>query len=467
MTTPLRQPLLRAAIRTPLKKIADGQGRVPYINRGSTLLLDPIFHGPVIYAGATETLPQSWVNDPATLDRVGRYAAGSMTSPLRYTTLASIIPHTRGSSATDVNASGQITLYAADEFRGGYDLVGNPQGFLIEGAVTNTILNNVTQAFSTGAAGNSSAVSTDILPLYAGATIIKHIRGDPATAIDNNLGNINIGTPGASTRITVSCWMYVPVSFTGTNPAGLHPSLDAASANHVSIPYNLSAKGTWQRVSRTLTTGAGQTGVLASQLRPTGALNGDIIYTHMWQCETTDYATSVIPTTGSAASRQFDNFSLSGAQFIAAFGDPSFGCVIAEVLLDSTAQNSTVRSILQIEMNSTQNRLEARPGSSNATMILVPTLGGSQGSPSNNAGAPTYGAPMRLGLRWTGTTASISVNGGVPQSVAYVPPLFNTLRVGSTNTSGTLPMNGRLRHLRAMSFAPDDATFRALTTVGA
>ncbi len=406
----------------------------------------------------------SWANDPASAMRVGRWRKDGID-----VAFASIFSFGRTTGGTDIDAAGAIASFAAAQPRIGFT-AGVPVGMLLEGAASNYVPNSLAgTGFSQGASGNTVEISADIAPNYPGAGVVKITRGDTTTFPDNNCGNITVGTPGASNTITISCWMYVTSAYAGTN-GNLHPTIDTNAGVIASRAYDLGSRNTWQRVWRTLTTTAGQTGILAAQMRLASAVTGDFVYCCMFQCEISSVPTSTIETTGSAVQRTVEQLTIGGATLLSLLGGSNAaGCVIAEVLLDSAMATGAFRPIIQLEdSGGTQQKLEARPNSSQTGIIIVPTTNGSQGAASAGAGAPVYGTPMRVGLRWSTAQASASMNGGAVITLGGTPPTgFATLRLGGNASGGNIGMNGRIRRLLLLPTPPDDTAFRALTTLGA
>ncbi len=353
-----------------------------------------------------------------------------------------------------------LALTPAETPQIGYrDAVPAP-GILVEGQSTNLLANNLTTGFGNGGA-HTSAVSTDLSPVVPGATIWKLTR---TAATDSNMSNTATVAAAVSTLLVISALVFVPTDSTATS---VTIGADNASANGASGPYDLTKRGTWQRIWRAYTTSATITGS-GGQLRASGLTTGQFIYATLLQFDAGTALTSLITTSGSAASRAADLLTLSGDAFTGVFGKGApNGFVVADVLMDTLLTNSSGRVIANLDDGTAANRLMLRTNSGGGGLISIPNLGGPQGAPVVNANAPTYGVVMRVGLRWSNGAHGSCMNGGAV-SIGTSAPVdgFTVLRIGN-DIGGGSPLNGRILGAWAGGIAPTDATFQAMCAANA
>lgn len=324
-----------------------------------------------------------------------------------------------------------------------------PGSLLVEEGRTNFVPNSLSSGVGNGATGNTSAASTDIPAFLTGATVWKHVRADPATQPDNNSANVTIGTPGAGQTITISCWAWVPASYAGT-VVGI--AFDGAASNISATNYDLTQKGTWQRITRTSTTAAGATGSLNAQLRPTGAQAGNVFYTTCWQCEIGAFATSHVPTSGAAAVRAADQIGFP----LGAWHRPGAGTVVVRALLP----NQTFAGLALLDDNSSNNRIVVRNFGGNLTAAMV--VGGATVA-SATGGTTPIGASFTCAMAWDANGIAACLNGGAVATAASAPPTgLATLRIGQNETSNRYA-NGTIERVDYYARRLSDADLRRLT----
>lgn len=225
------------------------------------------------------------------------------------------ISFSRASLATYIDRDGYMKPVAPNQPRFDYDLAtGQSRGLLIEEARTNLLSNSANPTSLFSANSNTFVISTDITPIFAGATVFKSTRDTSQT--DTNVGYLGQTSILSTSSVSVaSIWVYVPSVTTITN---IFLSFEGTAPYYQLDTFDTTKRDQWQRISSTCTYNT--TTGMVSCLRPTGMVTGGYFYSSCWQIETgimlsAAYPSSYIPTNGSQATRAADRCLLSSGSW--------------------------------------------------------------------------------------------------------------------------------------------------------
>ena len=247
--------------------------------------------------------------------------------------------HTRGSTATRVNKDGLIESVAANVPRLDYPLtsgvVGDCPHLLLEPSRTNIITNS--EQFVDAPTGNTN------MDLFSG-TITNNNTTSPDGNTKGMKYTISSGS-GATLRIYQSdLSTSADTTFTIYAKKGTTDSFSINIAGGTATSVTLTDE--WQRITTTDTSNSNK----FIDVTVTGSV-GQYIYIFGMQAEAASYATSYIPTSGSAVTRSADACNSAGTS--AEFND-SEGVLFAEIA--ALANDGTTRR-LAVSDGSTSNRL--------------------------------------------------------------------------------------------------------------
>jgi len=365
-------------------------------------------------------------------------------------TLDPQLTFTRASTATYFDSSGTMQTAAVNAARFDYDPVTLAlRGLLIEEQRTNFTLNSNAPALLSG--GATIAPSVDLPPLFSPATIYKHtITSNPAR------GYVAITGLTASTAYAFSFWAYVPVSVTTPQGSTLYNNTGEGltGTQNIALPYqyDMSRKGTWQRLVVGYTTGSAETSLNAFFMR--GLLTGDVFYTTCFQCEAGPFATSYIPTTAAAATRSIEVCQMpTGAWY-----NPNTYSLAMDFIVYRGTVTIGGLSDAAFGANTTYLNVDANP---NIAMV--------------RATATTAFAPGAVGLgtvnKACGTmTASSAVNCAVNGSVgggntiALGAQSATRLAIGNDPWSLSSAINGYMRRVRYWPRVLSNSELQSVTT---
>lgn len=457
-------------------------------NRLKALVLDadPTFRGPVLDASAVSPRYRSWVADPASADRVGRYRSGTPYRPLSDQPFSGIFNFARASTAWDFDATGSLTAVASGAIRQGYDSTTLlPAGWLVEGASANIVPNS--SNFS-GATGTTFPSGWSANGLVGGTvTIVNSGVESGMNFVDvqyngtNSGGSITYpalnfmpgGTGSAANGQTWTTSLYAR-TIAGTAPATVYmyvaefqgtTFLAAHGLPISSLPGGPLAQQRFAgttALTQAATTGLGM--YINFPLAASASVNWTVRYS-MPQVELNYCASSPIPTTGTSVTRAQDSLSITGTAFTGLFGRGApQGFAICE-FLEPVVSSTVLSRILCLHDGSTLNSIEVYQNGGASITALQSII---NNVPSAVTG-PAIAANMitRVGMRWGSTGASFCINGGTVLTLAgTVPPGLNTLSLFN-RADGNRPLNGRIRLARAGAYVPSDAAFQAMCVVGA
>lgn len=249
------------------------------------------------------------------------YSSGVVYGLNRHYNLVSVT-YSRSTNGTRINKDGYVEVKPPNMPRLNYDLKDNNCTYLVEPAATNLIANSV--AYS-GLNTNTGATVAAVPAVYNGATVL---RINPGTEIGYSTSG-DIGFYSGSyfvkhntgpRRITLICRIFgnalngsavdgsAIISFNFDTKTFSLNGLVATIIRNVSYTYDECANG-WYRFSITLETHNMTSNILHFRINSLNGFDGSV-YACCQQIERGP-GTSYIPTTGTSATRNADNYSFS------------------------------------------------------------------------------------------------------------------------------------------------------------
>jgi hypothetical protein len=400
-------------------------------------------------------------------------------------TLDSRITFTRASSATFFDSAGVLQTAASGAARFTYDPATlQPQGLLIEEQRTNSIRNNTMVGAVAGTPGT--------LPTNWTEGLIGLTRQIVGTGTENGITYVDIRISGTTTsqfgafmfdatnQIAASSGQTWTESFYAKIVAGSTSGLGLLG---IRIFYNDAGggfiNGTFPAITLTSSltrfSGTGTAPASTSFIQPGIYFNGvnasgdavDVtLRIGLPQLELGAFATSVIPTTTTALTRNADAATMTGTNFSSWF-NASEGTLYAEWLTPSSdAVNN--RGIAAIDDGTNDNRVAMFiPNSALGAPLSVASRvvsGGSATNPANSGSIALSSVAKSVLAYGVGTNqAALSVNGGSPTtaSPAATPVSVSILRIGTI--FGVNNLNGTIRSIRFYPQRLSNAQLVALT----
>ena len=300
------------------------------------------------------------------------------------TTGQNLVTFTRASEATFVNSQGQIQTAAINAPRFDHNPVtGESLGLLVEEQRTNSIRNNTMVG---AVAGTPGTLPTNWSQL-GGTSLTREVVG---VGTENGVSYIDIKFSGTTGNAFTGIQFDGSISGFTTSTAytgSAYMRRTAGSMSNLTNPtlfirYNLSPSGQTD-ISSTVSSLAGPSDSLSAQRytvtgTTTGTLSGVaamfVLFNHssgvpiditlrigLPQLEQGAFATSVIPTAGTAATRSADVASITGSNFSSWFrGDESTVFVDCALLAGSALTTSATRTAVDITDGTASNRLAVR-----------------------------------------------------------------------------------------------------------
>ena len=398
------------------------------------------------------------------------------------TTGQNLVTFTRASEATFVNSQGQIQTAAINAPRFDHNpTTGESLGLLVEEQRTNSIRNN---------------------------TMVGAVAGTPGT-LPTNWAYFGVGT--LTTSIvevgTVLGISYFDVRFSGTSSTAqvgvrFEPSNVVAAANGQSWSWslwsavvggsisnitlvqsncnlfnssaafiggttamNLNTSSTFLRNTAAATIAAATTAFIQPQVYFTCASGTAIDITlriGMPQLEQGAFATSVIPTTGTAATRSADVASITGSAFSGWYRqDEGSFYSVTETLPGVTA---TSRFILEVNtgIGTASDKWDIRRTGSTAVRTIARIGGVSTADRTESLASSVF----RAAAGADGSSVSLAVNGGTITPTANTVgtmPVVTQMQIGNGGDAPTLLLNGHIRRLTYFPQRLANSTLQAIT----
>jgi hypothetical protein len=343
-----------------------------------------------------------------------------------------------GNTATRVNQNGNIEVVNADVPR--IDHFGGQAALLVEPSAENLALQS--QAFdvsgtwapSPGGTGSSPSVTANAVISPDGTqnaeTVLLNrgagnLIGDQSTLSQN----ITLATSGTYT-------FSVYAKATSSADIGKQVFLRAGSAGSL-IAYTLTAN--WVRLIRTEAAIANGSNVF--QIGSRGTVTADnSVSVDLWgaQVEAGSVATSYIPTTTGAVTRNDDVINLTGATNY-------IGQTEGTIYLELEFRDVAAAQLIFLDVGGSSQYIRITKNATNAINVLVLNTSGSQSlftSSSNPVGI------YKLALAYKSGDNAMSINGATPLTSANTSnyPTSSLSRVVlSDSMVGFKPLNGRIR----------------------
>jgi hypothetical protein len=215
----------------------------------------------------------------------------------------------------------------------------------------------------------------------------------------------------------------------------------------------------WQRINFTFTSTG--TGLASINIRnELSAANANDIYIWGAQLEAGAFASSYIPTTTAAATRNADVAQITGTNFSSWYRQDE-GTLYAEGKRDGTADGR----FLGLSTGSISNTYVLTTNASR-TAIISSVSGGSFGGGVTTANSFAYQNPIKLAASISALlNENICLNGGVVATGSTTTPVgtLTTLDIGTQSGAATAFFNGTIRRLTYWPQRLDNATLQAIT----
>jgi hypothetical protein len=356
--------------------------------------------------------------------------------------------------ATYVGSDGYITAATNNQPRFDYDPVTLVcKGLLIEESRANLFLQS--QTFATTWLPTRASVATVSSTAPSGVSTVDQIVEDTST--NSHFIGQTVNPVAGNASITLSIFAKPAgrnfIAFVTQDSAGafktsyfniLNGTVGTVASGHTASIEAFS--NGWYRCV-IVTTQAAASGVFRFYPGPAN-VNGSNIYQgngtsgiYIWgaQLEVGAFATSYIPTTTTALTRNADVAAMTGTNFSDWF-NAGAGGVVARVLPSTV---SGTRPALQFDDNTANEIIALRGSTTNPELVIV-----DGGAPQAQIDAGTIAAntAYNLGAAWNTDNCAAAVNGGAAatDTTATIPTVTQA-RLGS---DGTNYLNGHLQTVR-------------------
>lgn len=405
--------------------------------------------------------------------------------PLVSKTFSEIITFTRATSATYFDATGTLQSAGNNVARFDYDpSTLAPRGFLIEEQRTNSIRNNTMQG---AVAGTPGTLPTNWSTFTSLTGLTRTIVG---LGTENGITYIDIqisGTPSAAgtyaiyfetttgiAAATTQTWSesaYLKVQAgTQTGISGIRLQNDETNAgvyvrtNSSPVLSISSAALNSQRLSFSVALSGGATVTAVQpyvQLTLTGVAIDITLRIGLPQMELGAFATSVIPTSTVAVTRNADAASVNT---LSPWYNASAGTVYAEFNVSPATVTSSARCLVDINDGTTNNRYNLRgmAASTAADQFTVRSGGATQFQ--NSSANLTTTAIKKLAAAYAVNDFAVTSNGSVPVTAATGSLVSGVTVMNIGTVLGGEWLNGWLRRITYYPRRLTNAELQTLTT---
>lgn len=389
---------------------------------------------------------------------------------------------TRSSNGTYFDSAGTLQTASSNVARLNHNpLTLAPLGLLVEEQRTNSIRNNTMQGASAGTPGT--------LPTNWNANVIGLTRTIVGTGTENGVTYIDIRVNGTTTS------QFGAITFEPTNTVAASAGQVWAGSSflklvggdftnigvvglafyaYTSAPAYISAVTTAASVDSTLTrfSNIGTLPATTAYVQPafffnTTAASGQAvdftIRIGMPQTELGASVTSVIATSGAAATRNADNAVVST---IAPWFNPVEGTIVVEGDVNATTADGTARVPWGFSDGTFNESIYAARSASSANIGIAVVDAGVQQS-SVSAGSVTANTPFRSAFGYKANDFAHSLNGAaVVTDTSGTLPTVTGLTIGNANWAGAGNwLNGHIRRLSYYNTRLTNAQLQALSTL--
>lgn len=398
------------------------------------------------------------------------------------------ITFTRASTATYFNSAGVLTTANNNVARFDYSpSTLAPRGLLIEEQRTNSIRNNTMQGAVVGTIGSGGAPPSNWA--FTISTTTGLTREVLAVGTENGVNYVEFRLSGTAsgagsvdfvfetangivaatgqTWAGSTFWKLQNGSFTGlSNPILYFYELTSVggfiTSKSINLTFPTSAALNTQRQSGSATLNGGATVAFVRPLIKLDIANGAVIDVTIRiglpQLEQGAFATSVIPTTTTALTRNADVASMTGTNF-SSWYNASEGTFVAETTV--AAPRTTDFNVLRVDDGTSSNRAQVGSGSS-ATLFngFLVTSGALQG---NNTVSVSPLGTKKVAFAFTANN-SVTVAAGTAGSTdttVTVPSGINRLLFGRDDAASYL--NGTISRIAYYPTRLPNSTLQALT----
>jgi len=355
----------------------------------------------------------------------------------------------RTTTATRVNENGLIETMATGVSRLDY-IYGSCPSLLLEPTSTNSVTNS--NDFSAYNISGGATITSNYIISPDGALNATRLQSD-ALSLSGISKITDIGTSIENKIHTVSCWIKSNGANTDFRLKCTHSGvLDYFSSN-------LTATSEWQRFTFTQLFGAGASTTINSGVINSTLNNSTDLSIYGFQVETeSSYATSYIPTAGTAITRTADSASKSG---ISSLINSSEGVLYAEI--SALSDDLTFRLISLSDGTSLNRILIGFRNNSNEIYAELKSGGSSQAFlPHTVADITSYN---KVALKYKSNDISLFINGVkvLTDDSATMP--IGLDRLGLDIGTGGESFEGNVKDLRVYKTALSDTELTTLTTI--
>lgn len=383
--------------------------------------------------------------------------------------LDSRVTFTRASSGTRINSAGVLVTETTNAPRFDYDPVTLAcKGLLIEEARTNVV----------SSSSNSSTFSKVDVTTVQNVTGVDGVANSASTCTEGTAGSATCA-PGSITAVAAGAqitgtvvlkrgntdWARIILSdnslvdggnfwvnlATGQN--GIFSARGAGTLLNISIkPMG----GGWYACSPTVKPNASytipQVVVVSAAGDGNGArVNGATYLLHHFQVEAGSSPTSIIPTTGAAATRAGDTVLVTGASFSSVY-NATQGTLAAEFIRTNGDSGSGSPGIFQADDGSSNNRVALRLNSrlANAASQGTVVVGGAVITNTGSVSSAIQGGVIRATMSYSAAGGNTNVAGGTPSpyTLTALPTACTQFAIGGGGGSlGATALSGHIRHI--------------------
>ena len=416
-----------------------------------------------------------------------RFKTGKLYTPLATTSGGVVLGAsgdfnvTRATTATRVNANGLIESVASGVPRLDYYTSGGTAGcpaLLVEPQAQNTCLQSETfQSWSfTNASGSSGNVGASPSNTQTAGLFIPNSgttgRGDVACGTLSNATTYSyscfIKTP---TNSLTSVWLYLSDggAGSGANRWGVEVNLtNFTLTDYIVGNGSVTSKAVenygngWYRIRVTGQVTSAISGSSVAVVRKvtagadTNGINGVLVWGA--QVETGSVATSYIPTTSAAVTRNADVINLSGA--VSGCIGQTEGTIYAEVVLSRV----NTSPLITISDGSDSNRIQIAFASATSLIAIIRIAGANANYTVTIPTIPATGGVYKMALGYKTDDYCFALNGtAYANATSRGVPACNKIGLGTSATDGGF-LNDRIRAAALYTTRLTDGQLAALTT---